>query len=139
MSALRFCRLCGSAVARLSYAFANFRRYKRTAGSVLWLDTDTKIRELSRGTRSLDDFCKKFHRAPSTAPAVKTYGFEDVVAALNEVAPFDWRNFLLARLNSTDFHAPLGGIERAGWKLAYETAPSGFLKDLEQWRKQSRP
>jgi predicted metalloprotease with PDZ domain len=53
---------------------------------------------------------------------------------LNDVAPFDWRNFLLARLNSTDFHAPLGGIERAGWKLAYETTPSGFLKDLEQVR-----
>jgi hypothetical protein len=33
---------------------------------------------------------------------------------LNEVAPFDWRNFLTARLNSTDFHAPLGGIERSG-------------------------
>jgi hypothetical protein len=42
---------------------------------------------------------------------------------------------LLARLNSTDFHAPLGGIERGGWKLAYETTPGGFLKDLEQVRR----
>ena len=65
---------------------------------------------------------------------VKTYGFDDVVATLNDVAPFDWRNFLLTRLNSTDFHAPLGGIERGGWKLAYDTTPSGFLKDLEQVR-----
>jgi predicted metalloprotease with PDZ domain len=103
-------------------------------GWLIWLDTDTKIRELSGGTRSLDDFCKKFHGSPSTAPTVKTYEFEDVVATLNDVAPFDWHNFLLARLNSTDFHAPLGGIERAGWKLAYETTPSGFLKDLEQVR-----
>src|SRR5258706_15413650 len=134
MSALRFWRLCGSTVARLSYAFANFRRYKRTAGSVLWLDTDTKIRELSGGTRSLDDFCKKFHGAPNSPPMVKTYGFDDAVATLNDVAPFDWRNFLLTRLNSTDFHAPLGGIERGGWKQAYQTAPSGFLKDLEQVR-----
>ena len=53
---------------------------------------------------------------------------------MNDVAPFDWRNFLLTRLNSTDFHAPLGGIERGGWKLAYATTPSGFLKDLEQVR-----
>ncbi len=58
-------------------------------GWLIWLDSDTKIRELSGGTRSLDDFCKKFLGAPSTAPAVKTYGFEDVVATLNDVAPFD--------------------------------------------------
>jgi predicted metalloprotease with PDZ domain len=104
-------------------------------GWLIWLDTDTKIRELTGGTRSLDDFCKRFHGAPSTPPLVKTYGFDDVVATLNDVAPFDWRNFLLTRLNSTDFHAPLGGIERGGWKLAYETALSGFLKDLEQVRR----
>ena len=58
--------------------------------------------------------------------------FDDVVATLNEVAPFDWRNFLLTRLNSTDFHAPLGGIERGGWKLAYQATPNGVLKDQEQ-------
>jgi len=103
-------------------------------GWLIWLDTDTKIRELSGGRRSLDDFCKRFHGAPSTPPMVKTYGFDDVVATLNDVAPFDWRKFLLAHLNSTDFHAPLGGIERGGWKLAYQTTPSGFLKDLEQVR-----
>src|SRR4029077_10593697 len=104
-------------------------------GWLIWLDTDTKIRELSGGTRSLDDFCKRFHGAPSTAPTVKTYGFDDVVATLNEVAPFDWRNFLLARLNSTDFHAPLRGIEKGGWKLAYQATPNGVLKDQEQARR----
>ncbi len=66
---------------------------------------------------------------------VKTYTFDDVVATLNEVAPNDWRNFLLTRLNSTDFHAPLGGIERSGWKLAYQGMPNGFLKDAEHVRK----
>jgi predicted metalloprotease with PDZ domain len=54
---------------------------------------------------------------------------------LNDIAPFDWRTFFLTRLNSTDFHAPLGGIERGGWKLTYEISPSGFLKDLEQVRR----
>ncbi|HMG73063.1 MAG TPA: hypothetical protein VK582_06135 [Pyrinomonadaceae bacterium] len=103
-------------------------------GWLIWLDTDTKIRELSGGKRSLDDFCKRFHGAPSSPPMVKTYGFDDVVATLNDVAAFDWRNFLLTRLNSTDFHAPLTGIERGGWKLAYDTTPSGFLRDLEQVR-----
>jgi len=30
------------------------------------------------------------------------------------------------RLNSTDFHAPPGGIERGGWKLTYEMPPGDF-------------
>jgi predicted metalloprotease with PDZ domain len=101
-------------------------------GWLIWLDADTKIRELTGDKRSLDDFCKRFHGAPSTSPMVKTYGFDDVVATLTDVAPFDWRNFLLARLNSTDFHAPLGGIERGGWKLAYQATPNAVLKDQEQ-------
>jgi predicted metalloprotease with PDZ domain len=104
-------------------------------GWLIWLDTDTKIRELTGGKRSLDDFCKSFHGAPSTPPMVKTYVFDDVVATLNEIAPFDWRNFLLTRLNSTDFHAPLGGIERGGWKLAYQPTPNEVLKDQEQVRR----
>src|SRR5438067_1026244 len=104
-------------------------------GWLIWLDTDTKIRELSGGAKTLDDFCKRFHGAPSTEPMVKTYTFDDVANTLNEVAPFDWRNFLLTRLNSTDFHAPLGGIERSGWSLAYQPKPNSFLKDYEQVRR----
>ena len=103
-------------------------------GWLIWLDVDTKIRELTNRAKSLDDFCKRFHGAPSTPPMVKTYTFDDVVATLNEVTPFDWRNFLQARLYSTDFHAPLGGIERGGWKLDYQATPSAYLSDLESVR-----
>jgi len=104
-------------------------------GWLIWLDVDTKIRESSGGAKTLDDFCKRFHGAPSTEPMVKTYTFDDVVSTLNEVAPFDWRNFLLTRLNSTDFHAPLGGIERSGWNLAYQPTPNAYLKDFEKVRR----
>jgi len=65
---------------------------------------------------------------------VKTYTFDDVADTLNEVAPFDWRNFLTARLSSTDFHAPLGGIEWSGWNLVYQPKPNGFSRDYEQVR-----
>ncbi len=104
-------------------------------GWLVWLEADTLIRELTGGKRSLDDFCRRFHGAPSTPPMVKTYTFDDVVATLNEVAPYDWRRFLLQRLNSTDFHAPLGGIEQGGWRLVYDTKPNGFLRDAEQVRR----
>jgi predicted metalloprotease with PDZ domain len=104
-------------------------------GILIWLETDVIIRRLSNGTKSLDDFCRAFHGGPGGAPELKPYNFEDVVAALNAVQPYDWAGFLNQRLQSTDAHAPLGGIERAGWKLAYDGIRSDFWKAGEDARK----
>lgn len=89
---------------------------------LIWLEADTIIRRQSQGRRSLDDFCRRFHGGASGAPAVVPYTFDDVVAALNEVAAYDWRSFLTARLNSTSPHAPLGGVEGSGWRLVFSEA-----------------
>ena len=61
-----------------------------TEGALLWLDVDTRIRELTRGQRSLDDFARAFFGVEDGRIAPLTYTFEDVVAALAAVAPFDW-------------------------------------------------
>jgi predicted metalloprotease with PDZ domain len=50
---------------------------------------------------------------------LKTYTFDEVIQTLNSVTPYDWRNFWLTRLHSISPHAPLNGIEAAGWKLVY--------------------
>ena len=39
------------------------------------------IRRLSAGRRSLDDFCRAFFGATDSAPAVRPYEFDDVIAA----------------------------------------------------------
>ena len=94
-----------------------------------WLWADVIIRQQSKGKKSLDDFCKLFHGAPSTGPMVKPYTFEDVVNALNQVAAYDWRGFWTERLTNHGPGAPLGGIEGSGWKLAYDENPSELLDD----------
>ncbi len=93
-------------------------------GELIWLEADTIIRQKTNGQRSLDDFCRLFHGGQTGPPTVKTYTFEDVVAALNQVAPQDWRAFLTTRLTSTSPRAPLGGVEGGGWRLVYtDTLP----------------
>lgn len=104
-------------------------------GTLIWLEADVLIRQLSKGAKSLDDFCRAFHGGPGGAPALKPYNFEDVVAALNAVQPHDWAGFLNQRLRSTDAHAPLGGIEHSGWKLVYDGVRSDFWKAVEEDRK----
>lgn len=103
-------------------------------GWLIWTDVDTLIREQTKGQRSLDDFVRRFHGGQTSAPMVKPYTFDDVVATLNEVAPYDWRGFLNQRLNTTEFHAPLGGIERGGWRLTYDAARSQRVQDAEEGR-----
>ena len=47
------------------------------------------------------------------------YTFEDVLAAMQEIAPHDWRAFFTERLNSHGPGAPLGGLENSGWRLVF--------------------
>jgi len=89
-----------------------------------WLWADVIIRQQSKGKKTLDDFCKIFHGAPTTGPMVKPYTFDDVVNTLNQVVSYDWRGFWTERLTNHGPGAPLGGIEGSGWKVVYDETPS---------------
>ena len=100
-------------------------------GTLIWLDADMTIRSLTGGKRSLDNFCRAFYGGASGRAELKPYTFDDVVAALNAVAPHDWREFLNQRLNSLDARAPLGGIERSGWRLVYSAQGNSAITSEE--------
>jgi predicted metalloprotease with PDZ domain len=100
-------------------------------GELDWLWADSIIRQQTGGRKSIDDFCKLFHGAPSTPPIVKTYTFDDVVNALNQIAPYDWRGFWNERLTNHGPGAPLGGIEGTGWKIVYDENRSPMMRAWE--------
>ena len=93
-------------------------------GDLLWLEVATMIHSQSHGQKTIDDFCQAFHGGANNGPEVKTYTFDELVAALNAVAPFDWASFFHTRLNSTRPEAPTGGIENGGWKVVFSGEPS---------------
>ena len=88
-------------------------------GDLLWLEAATIIHRESHGQKSIDDFCQAFHGEPNTGPEVKTYTFDQLAAALNAIAPFDWASFFQTRLNSTSPEAPVRGIENGGWRVDF--------------------
>src|SRR6202171_5516101 len=104
-------------------------------GQLMWLDVDTLIRERSGGQRSLDDFAKAFFGISDGSFVPSTYGFGDVVKALNSVQPYDWETFLRARLDGHGPGAPLDGVTRGGYKLVYTETPSDYFKGSETRRK----
>ncbi len=103
-------------------------------GVLLWLEVDTIIRQQTGGAKSLDDFTHAFHGG-TTAPGVVTYTFDDVVNGLNAVVAYDWRTLLRERLDAFTTHAPLGGLENAGWKLVYTEEPNKQDAQAEEDRK----
>jgi predicted metalloprotease with PDZ domain len=101
-------------------------------GELIWLEVDSIIRQQTQGHKSLDDFCRRFHGGESGPPKVVPYTFDDIVRALNEVAPYDWTGLLRGRVQATTTHAPLGGIEHDGWKLVYDDKPNLMTQALEK-------
>ncbi|HEX9391127.1 MAG TPA: hypothetical protein VF928_07430 [Usitatibacteraceae bacterium] len=117
-----------------SSAWSNYRRSVDfyPEGTLVWLDIDTRIRELSQGRKSLDDYIKVFYGKDAafarTSHEVKPYDFDEIVKTLNAVQPADWNAFLRSRLDSTNERAPLDGITRGGWKLIYTDTPTELFK-----------
>lgn len=97
-------------------------------GLLLWLDVDTRIRELTGERRSLDDFAGKFFGARDGRQQTYTYTFDDVVRTLNGIAPNDWATFLRTRLQTHDPKALLDGVTRSGWKLAFKPEPAEYQR-----------
>jgi predicted metalloprotease with PDZ domain len=93
-------------------------------GDLLWLEVATIIHRESHGQKSIDDFCQAFHGGPNNGPEVKTYTFDELVAALNAIAPFDWASFFHEKLDSNSPDAPVGGIVNSGWKVTFNGEPS---------------
>ena len=102
-----------------------------SAGQLIWLDADARIRTLTHGSKSLDDFARAFFGVDDGAWKMqKTYTFEDVVATLNGVVADDWATFLRDRLDGKVSF--VSSVEHAGWKLVYGDKPSDYAKALQK-------
>ncbi len=118
-----------TAVAGFGYGARGWTSWRRTTdyydeGDLMWLEVATIIHQVTNGQKSIDDFCHLFHGGENNGPEVKPYTFDDLVAALNQVAPYNWAAFLKQHLNSTSPEMPEKGIQNAGWTVAFTNEPS---------------
>lgn len=98
-------------------------------GGLMWLEADMLIRTATNNAKSLDDFAKTFFGGREGDWGQDTYDFDDVVAALNAVHPYDWAKFLRERMQAPGRPAPTGGIEAAGYRLVWRDAPNAYDRD----------
>jgi len=100
-------------------------------GLLTWLEADVLIRTQSKGAKSLDDFCKRFHGGPNRGPEVKPYTLDDVIAALQATWPYDWAGFLREHIYEVRPHAPMNGITAGGWRMAWKDSLGPIQKASE--------
>jgi len=95
-------------------------------GALVWLEADQIIRAGTDGEKGLDDFAKAFFGVEDGDWGQLTYEFDEVVATLNSVYPYDWADFLTTRLLKPDQPAPLRGLEMAGYRLVWKDEPNSY-------------
>ena len=101
-------------------------------GQLIWIDVDRIIRQQSGGKRSIDDFAKAFFGVRDRDWGELTYTFDDIVATLNRVQPYDWRGYLQRRVYAIAASPPLEGIEQGGYRLVYTAEPTKWIKSAER-------
>lgn len=107
-------------------------------GQLVWLEVDTLIRRLSRGAKSIDDFCRVFFgpgAEPQAGPSVSPYTLDDLIGALNAVQPNNWTAFFRRRVDTVRPRAAVQGLENAGWRVTYDDHRSDYWGAEEEHNK----
>jgi len=102
--------------------------------NLIWLDADTKIRELSNGQKSLDDFARLFFGIDNGSYVTVTYTFDDIVNAMNTVQAYDWKTFFRTRIYELAPQVPEDGITRGGYRLVYNDVEPEWMKHMDRSR-----
>ena len=101
-------------------------------GLLVWLEADQIIRQGTGGVKGLDDFARAFFGVNDGDLGQLTYDFDEIVATLNAVHPYDWAGFLQERFGQPGQPAPVRGIEMAGYRLVWKDEPNPYNKGLAE-------
>jgi len=99
-----------------------------TEGALIWLEADQIIRAGTGGKKSIDDFAKLFFGMRDGDWGQLTFEVDEIVTKLGQVYTYDWATFIDTRLNQPGQPAPVGGIEKGGYKLVWKEEPNPFDK-----------
>lgn len=101
-----------------------------TEGVLLWLGVDAKIRQLTNGKKSLQNFALAFFSRQGAG--VSTYTFASLTATLNGIAPFAWKPYFAERLNAHDGAYLLDSLQDAGYTLVFGATESSLFAEQEE-------
>ncbi len=69
-------------------------------GMLFWIEADARIRQITGGKKTLDDFCHDFFQAPRSTTLPKPFTRGEIVERLRAIAEFDWDGLIARRVES---------------------------------------
>jgi predicted metalloprotease with PDZ domain len=99
-------------------------------GALMWLEADVLIKKLTNNRKSLDDLAQLFFgNGHDTGPMVVPYTRADLIAAMNQIAPYDWTTFFHTHVDLIAQHPP-DFIAGSGYQLTWSDKPNDVAKLL---------
>ena len=96
----------------------------------LWMAVDARLRTLTNGTKSMDDFAHAFHGS-LTGPGIMTYTEPDLLKVLEALAPGGWRAWLREALESKSHSPAEEALRAAGWRVVYTETAGQYFDDID--------
>ncbi|MEE2659211.1 MAG: hypothetical protein VX733_11950 [Candidatus Latescibacterota bacterium] len=119
-----------------SWAFLRRGQTYYIEGALTWLEFDARIRNVSNGQRSLDDFNRAFFSAGNAEASAVPFDLEEVLSGLEVVAEgVQWRELVLERIHQTQQEFPSKWLKSGGFDLEYSTERSSLVQKREKQRK----
>ncbi len=118
---LRDTEVAGYTLRGGSRNWSNLRRgqdYYRE-GAALALEFDARIRSLSDGKRSLDDFCREFFTKGKGKKHAEGFDLAEVEQTLLRQAEFNWDSLIQIRVYQTQERFDPEVIRQCGYRLTY--------------------
>ena len=84
-------------------------------GMLFWIEADARIRQITDGEKSLDDFCKSLFEASRDTVRPNPYDRQEIVEQLEALADFDWDGLIKRRVESVQDHFDPAVAELLGY------------------------
>jgi predicted metalloprotease with PDZ domain len=106
-----------------------------TEGAFIWLEVDMRLRRLTDGEKSLDDFCAAFFGSGDPGAHAVPFDEAEVIELLNALAPYDWGGLFRDRVHDAPGEELPHGIALSGWRLGTTDEPSRVVETSQKLRK----
>jgi predicted metalloprotease with PDZ domain len=104
-------------------------------GAALALEFDARIRTLSDGKRSLEDFCREFFTKGGGAEHAAGFDLAEVEKALLRQAEFNWDSLIQIRVYQTQERFDPEVIRQIGYRLTYTPETPKRIKRFQRRHK----
>ncbi|MBN4076374.1 hypothetical protein JYT16_01515 [Gemmatimonas aurantiaca] len=97
-------------------------------GAMLFMEFDARIRTMTEGEKSLDDFCATFFIKGDAANHAVPFSRSEVVRTLNEQVAFNWDSLIQLRIYDTQERFDPELALQCGYRLEYRDTQSERAK-----------